>query len=247
MKIRIRFSKGGVMKFVGHLDMMRYFQKAIRRAGIDIAYSAGYSPHQIMSFASPLGVGLTSDGEYLDIEVNSSKTSEESIAALNREMAEGVEVVSYRKLPEDAKNAMSVVAAADYRISFSEEVAIPSLEQLTERFMMQKEILITKKTKKSEGVVDLKPMIYGLRAKNDTLFMRLATGSAANCKPIHVLEAMAEMKGQEETREAAAALEKLVVRTPYAICIHRLQIYGNTGSGDAPVFTALEDLGEEIV
>ena len=61
------------MKFIGHLDMMRYFQKAVRRAKIDIRYSEGYSPHQIMSFAAPLGVGITSDGEYFDIEVNESK------------------------------------------------------------------------------------------------------------------------------------------------------------------------------
>ena len=54
MKIRIKFRKWGVMKFIGHLDMMRYFQKAVRRAKIDIRYSEGYSPHQIMSFAAPL-------------------------------------------------------------------------------------------------------------------------------------------------------------------------------------------------
>lgn len=51
MKIRIRFRKYGVMKFIGHLDVMRYFQKAMRRAHIDICYSEGFSPHQIMSFA----------------------------------------------------------------------------------------------------------------------------------------------------------------------------------------------------
>ena len=60
MKVRIKFAKKGTMKFIGHLDIMRYFQKAIRRAGIDIAYSEGFSPHQIMSFAAPLGVGLES-------------------------------------------------------------------------------------------------------------------------------------------------------------------------------------------
>ena len=70
MKVRIKFAKSGVMKFVGHLDMMRYFQKAMRRADIDIKYSEGFSPHQIMSFAAPLGVGITSDGEYLDINGN---------------------------------------------------------------------------------------------------------------------------------------------------------------------------------
>ena len=68
MKIRIKFRKWGVMKFIGHLDMMRYFQKVMRRADVDIRYSEGFSPHQIMSFAAPLGVGITSDGEYLDID-----------------------------------------------------------------------------------------------------------------------------------------------------------------------------------
>ena len=63
MKARIKFAKWGAMRFIGHLDVMRYFQKALRRADIDVAYSEGFSPHQIMSFAAPLGVGLTSNGE----------------------------------------------------------------------------------------------------------------------------------------------------------------------------------------
>lgn len=114
MKIRIRFRKYGVMKFIGHLDVMRYFQKAMRRAHIDICYSEGFSPHQIMSFAAPLGVGITSDGEYMDIEVHTSASTEESLRALNGVMVEGVECTGYVKLPDQAKTAMSIVAAADY-------------------------------------------------------------------------------------------------------------------------------------
>ncbi len=53
MKIRIKFEKQGVMKFIGHLDIMRYFQKVMRRAQVDIRYSEGFSPHQLMSFAAP--------------------------------------------------------------------------------------------------------------------------------------------------------------------------------------------------
>ena len=113
MKVRIKFAKSGVMKFIGHLDMMRYFQKAMRRADIDIKYSEGFSPHQIMSFAAPLGVGITSDGEYLDIEVNSTETTEQSIVNLNSAMVDGVKILEYKKLPDSAKNAMSIVAAAD--------------------------------------------------------------------------------------------------------------------------------------
>lgn len=79
LKIRIKFAKNGSMKFIGHLDIMRYFQKVMRRAEVDIAYSEGFSPHQIMSFAAPLGVGLTSRGEYLDIEVHSTDSSAEML------------------------------------------------------------------------------------------------------------------------------------------------------------------------
>ena len=63
MKIRIKFSKQGAMKFIGHLDTMRYFQKAMRRADVDIRYSEGFSPHQIMSFAAPLGVAASREAE----------------------------------------------------------------------------------------------------------------------------------------------------------------------------------------
>ena len=98
MKARIKFRKYGVMKFIGHLDVMRYFQKAIRRAGIPIAYTGGYSPHMIMSFAQPLGVGVTSDGEYLDIELKEPITSEKALKQLNDVMVEGMEIVSFREI-----------------------------------------------------------------------------------------------------------------------------------------------------
>jgi radical SAM-linked protein len=66
MKLRIRYSKLGSLRFIGHLDVMRYFQKEIRRAGLKVSYSQGYSPHQIISFAAPLAMGITSEGEYFD-------------------------------------------------------------------------------------------------------------------------------------------------------------------------------------
>ena len=89
MKVRVRFAKYGSMKFIGHLDIMRFFQKAIRRAGIDIRYSEGFSPHQIMSFAAPLGVGMESLGEYMDIELVSASDPQEIKEALNGQMVDG--------------------------------------------------------------------------------------------------------------------------------------------------------------
>lgn len=112
MKIRIKFRKYGTMKFIGHLDVMRYFQKAIRRAEVNIRYSEGFSPHQIMSFAAPLGVGITSKGEYVDIEVLDTENSKKMVDRLNAVMSEGFEILEYKLLPDDAANAMSIVAAA---------------------------------------------------------------------------------------------------------------------------------------
>ena len=99
MKIRVKFRKFGPIRYIGHLDVMRYFQKAIRRAEIDVAYTAGFSPHQIMSFAAPLGVGLESNGEYMDIECNSVTTSQDMIERLNRVGAPGIEVTGVKMLP----------------------------------------------------------------------------------------------------------------------------------------------------
>lgn len=172
LNIRIKFQKYGVMKFIGHLDMMRYFQKAIRRAGIDIAYSEGYSPHQIMSFAAPLGVGVTSDGEYFDIEVKSSKSSHDAIQALNHTMAEGIYVLEYKKLPDTAKTSMSLVSAADYLIYVKPgyQALAESVEELHEKvkvfYQEQREINIIKQTKKREINMNLKPLIYEMKALN---------------------------------------------------------------------------------
>lgn len=187
MKIRIRFAKQGRMKFIGHLDMVRYFQKVMRRANVDIAYSEGFSPHQKMSFAAPLSVGITSKGEYFDIEVNSTKASEIMIQELNEQNVEGVTILSYKQLPEGAKNAMSIVAGADYFV-YLDMIA----EDIVEKFYRQPTINVLKKTKRSEKIVDIKPMIYELQYRDNGIFMKVAQGSAANLKPDLVMKALSE-------------------------------------------------------
>ena len=72
MKVELNSAKEGPVKFVGHLDTMRYFQKALRRANLPVAFSGGYSPHMIMSFAAPLGVGTESLGEFTSMEIENS-------------------------------------------------------------------------------------------------------------------------------------------------------------------------------
>lgn len=178
------------MKFIGHLDMVRYFQKVMRRANVDICYSEGFSPHQKMSFAAPLSVGVISKGEYFDIEVNSSLSSKEMIKNINAQNVEGVKVVSYKELPEGAKNAMSVVAGADYFVYTD----LFTKEQVND-FYAQDEINILKKTKKSEKIVDIKPMIHEMKFNEDGIFMKVSQGSAANLKPDLVMSALEQFTG----------------------------------------------------
>lgn len=168
MKLRIKFAKSGVMRFIGHLDVMRYFQKALRRAEIDIAYTEGFSPHPVMSFAAPLGVGLESSGEYFDIEVCSYTTSADMKERLNQVMAPGMEVLSVTMLGDKVKNAMASVAAASYLVRFREgyEPDFDWIGQIKD-FYSQPSIMVTKKTKKSEIELDLKPSIYQLSAKRE--------------------------------------------------------------------------------
>ena len=160
MKVRIKYAKTGPLKFIGHLDIMRYYQKAIRRANLDVTYSNGFSPHQQITFAAPLALGVTSQGEYFDAEMNSVTTSREMVAQLNTAMAEGMEILNIVLLPETAKTAMAIVAGSDYLIEFNEDVAYAqTLKNAILDFSNQPEINIIKTTKKSEKEVNIKHMI----------------------------------------------------------------------------------------
>lgn len=247
MKIRIKFRKYGTMKFIGHLDVMRYFQKAVRRANVDIRYSEGFSPHQIMSFAAPLGVGLTSNGEYVDIEVLSTENSREMTSRLNGTMSEGFDIVSYRELPDTAANAMSIVAAADYSLCFRPEY-IPEnqtpgqwFRDLVD-FYKKPSVIIMKKTKRGQAELDLKPLIYELEVqgeeKDAILFMKISTGSSSNIKPELVLDAYFNHLGKE--------------RPAYAFMVRREEVYADmAGESDKQagkhMFTSLEELGRDII
>lgn len=233
MKLRIKFSKQGPVKFVGHLDIMRYFQKAMRRADIDIKYSEGFSPHQVMSFAAPLGVGLTSNGEYMDIEVNSMTDCQTLMDQLNGTMAEGIKVTDCRLLDDKAKNAMSLVAAADYTLTFREGKEPEDVEAFFKgllEFISQEQILTIKKTKKGEREVDLKASIHELSVKDGIIFMKVSAGSADNLKPELVMERYYQWRGQECPE--------------FAFHIQREEVYGNTGDEENPVLVPLGLIGE---
>ena len=237
LKVRIKFSKTGTMRYIGHLDVMRYFQKALRRAGFDTTLSGGFSPHMIMSFAAPLGVGITSEGEYFDLELGSAEPSAAMEEKLNAVMADGISVRSIRRIPDDKKaGGMRLVAAADYLVSLPQDAP----EGLTEAlaggigaFLEQPEIMMEKNTKKGSRTVDIRPLIYQMALRDGQFYLLLSQGSVNNLKPEPVITALAAHAGLE--------------LPPGRMAVHRLDLYADTGDEQTHVFRSLEELGDLIV
>ena len=229
MRLRIKFRKYGPVRFIGHLDVMRFFQKAIRRAGIDVAYSGGFSPHQIMSFAAPLSVGLESNGEYMDVEVNSMVSCDDVMERLNAASAPGIEVTSVIQLSDKAGNAMASVAAASYTVRFREgrEPKV-DVETALSNLMAKEQILYTKETKKGTRDVDLKPGIYELTWKVGAFSMLVDASSAGNIKPVQIIESMLAEYGE--------SLQK------NALLVTREDTFANIGSVEEPKFVPLNQV-----
>ncbi|MCR5178539.1 MAG: TIGR03936 family radical SAM-associated protein [Lachnospiraceae bacterium] len=209
---RLKFSKNGPIRFVGHLDVMRYMQKANRRAGLPVRYSEGFSPHQIMSFALPLSVGATSDGEYLDMSFVREMDTDEIVERLNFAMNEGICAVECRLLPEHAPKSMTLIAAAGYRLRYA---AVTDLSEYTaglRRFLASDTIPAVKKTKTGEREIDLKPLIHGYDiSENGDLDIILHAGSRDHVKPALLFERFFDSCGKEFV--------------PMALKVHRTEMY----------------------
>ena len=178
VRIRMRLAKYGPMKFIGHLELMRFLQKCLRRTDIDVHYSDGITPRMIMSTAMPLGLGLESSGEYVDIEIGKPVTTEHALEQLRPLMPEGLEVLDFRQVGEAVpegggtarkpEKAMSVVAAAEYEVRFRDSYTPPEgWEKILSDFVTQDEILWTKETKKGFRTLDMKPLIYAFSIKGE--------------------------------------------------------------------------------
>lgn len=244
MKARIKFRKYGALRFIGHLDVMRFFQKVMRRAEIPIAFTGGYSPHMIMSFASPLGIGLSSDGEYFDIELIEPVESEDAVRRMNEACVEGIEVVSIRQIAEEKKmTGMTILAGADYLVSIKEEALPDGWQDQFRIFMEQSEIRIVKQTKRSEKEVDIRSMIWKWEIRGDKIYLQVASGSAQNLKPDLVMEAFVrflEERGDYRGNGGTSPLET------GAFGYHRLEMYADMGENGEQKLLTLESLGKDM-
>ncbi len=185
------------MKYIGHLDTQRYFQKLNRRAGIDVAYSEGYSPHQKMSFAQPLSVGVESEGEYFDLEIRSAYSSERLLSQYASCETEGIRVKDLVLLPGNAENAMASVRAADYEVRFRTGQECPfDLKEALEEYAEAESWIMQKETKKGSREIDLKELVNSFSLSGEgVLSLRLCAESGSNVKPGQFIGSLYERKG----------------------------------------------------
>lgn len=203
---RIKFSRLGPVRYLGHLDMLRYFQKAVMRSGISAKYSEGFHPHQLMSFAYPLGVGMETKGDYFDLEITGNESGEEIRDKMNAVMNEGMKVAEAAIMPEKERAAMAAVAAADYLVEY-ECAADWDVNAAIAELMRLEEVLINegeeeaehKGGKKKKAPKDIRPGIIEMRADEGGIFMKLKSGSAMNVRPADVFEKLIKQEGIFDT------------------------------------------------
>lgn len=181
------------MKYIGHLDLMRFFQKAMVRAEWPLSYTSGFHPHPQLSFAAPLSVGVTSDAEYMDVVLTKEIDINEMIDSINKNLVCGIGVTHIKQLDEKAANAMSSLEKSEYTIFFDSKKEINWCKSWQDFYSLNETINVTKKTKKGERILDIKPLIFESEMKdNGLLRVIVSSDSSTNLSPTLIINAFCD-------------------------------------------------------
>lgn len=160
-KIRIKFTRGEEVKYVSHLDILKVFERAARRAKLPLAYSKGFNPHPQIIFGLPLSVGVTSEAEFADFEIDGAVSPEEFNDSLNKELPKGIICLDAANL-YTKKNIMVSISAASYKVLFLCSENLKSVQDAVGALKKKKMVIVKKFTKKGERDFDIRPLIYKL-------------------------------------------------------------------------------------
>jgi len=160
MKIRFKFERGDELKYIAHLDIMRLFERAFKRAEIPVAHSQGFNPRPHIVFALPMALGLSSEGEFADAELEESYEPDIFMERLNAVLPAGIKVTGAWEA-KNGKNIMAIVEAARYRIDFRPFPGF-DIENAISDVLNREHIIVMKKTKSGEKEFDIRPFIYEL-------------------------------------------------------------------------------------
>lgn len=188
-KYILKYSRGEEVKYISHLDFVRFIHRVIRRAGLPMEFSQGFNPHPIMTVAMPLSVGITSESEYMKIGFNGEFSEDYIKDTLNKNMPRGFSVLAVKK-DEEKKYDFKKLDRAEYIVTV-ETIGETDLK----KFLENNELNVMKKSKSGVKEADIRPYIYEIseisRDENSiVLKMQLAAGNNYNLKPETVLDAM---------------------------------------------------------
>jgi len=190
--IRVKYEKREEVKYVGHLDTMRTFIRCIKRTNIPVAYSKGFNPRIQISFALPLGVGVTSKSEYFDLTLENRMNVDVFLAELNSTLPVGYRVVE-ASYPEEKKSLMSLVKEAVYSITINDEIDFEKINELFQR----EEVLIEKKSDKHVIMKNIKEGILDFSINRPVCRFHVTAGSSNNVNPNSIVDAIENVAENE--------------------------------------------------
>lgn len=206
-RILITFAKGEGARWLGHLDLLRTFERAVRRAGLPLSYSEGFNPRPRMSFASALGVGITGGRELLMLELARDVDPKQVAKALASALSEGLYIVEVRALPADAPKSIQVEASEFEVIVSGAEVGV--LRDAVAHFLARGDVIVERKKDGRATPVNIGTEILSIQiieSDNLELVMRLNHGRITP-KPSEVVSALQDdLPGVELVRAHRARL-----------------------------------------
>ncbi len=193
-KIRLKFSKLGMGKYISHLDLLRCFTRAIHRAQLPVRYSQGFNPHQLITFSLPLALGTTSETEFVDIEFEEGTDPISVIKGLNECLPPDIKILEASAPQIKAKD----IVAAEYIFEIFTDA--PADEEKVTEFFALDNIAAVKKTKRGEKEINLKEFIHEVKsisADSEKLIVKavISAGGENNIKPGIVAEKLCEYIG----------------------------------------------------
>lgn len=193
-RLRVKFSRGEAVKYVTHLDLMRLWERALLRAGIDLAYSEGFSPHARLSLAAPLAVGVTSSGELLDVFLNTRISPFEFIRRVSEQLPEGIEVHEARDVGLRVPSLQSEVRWGEYEVELDPSVETERARAAIERFLAAETLPWEHLREKETRRYDIRSLVQNLWLEEGgpslRLGMRLRLDSGGSGRPEQVVAAM---------------------------------------------------------
>ena len=208
LTMRVRFSREGAPSYLAHLDMMRMFERSLRRTGMPLAFTQGFNPHPVMNFALPLGVGVDTEADFADFALTAATDPDAFRDRLNAALPEDIRILEARVAPEGGDSLMASVHAAMYRLRG------PGLVAAVSRLPAEGPLPVGKKGKEGVRIVDVRPLLLGVESQGDgTLRLLAKAGSRENLRPDLFLQALADHAGLPQDEADDAENRRMVLFT----------------------------------